>query len=111
MRSTYISNTWLKACLQYRESFKNDFAKKIPNLRASLLATLAKASETNSDTQINDVLCGQGFHTSTTEFFFPKLTYSAEAFDSERKLLVPSCTSGYNLLEMLTHFVLYTYKK
>ena len=74
----------------------NDFAEKIANLRASLLATLAKASETNSDTQINDVLRGQGFHTFTTESFFPKLTYSAEAFDSEGKLLVdkfPSCTS------------------
>ena len=47
----------------------NDFAEKIANLRASLLATLAKASETNSDTQINDVLRGQGFHTFTTESF------------------------------------------
>ena len=87
----------VKSCLQYRESYKSDFVKKFASLRTSLLATLTKASETASHSQIHDVLCGQGFHTSTTESFFPKTSYSPEAFDIYGKLLVtkfPSYTAN-----------------
>ena len=83
---------------------KNNFLRKFANLRTSLLATLAKASETTSDSQINDVLCGQSFHTSTSESFFPKTSYSPEAFDSEGNFLVskfPSYTTS-NVLGNVT---------
>ena len=61
--------------------------KKLASVCTSLLPILTKASETTSDGQIYDVLCGQGFHASTTESLFPKTSYSPEAFDSEGKLL------------------------
>ena len=87
----------IKSCLQYRDSYKSDFVKQFACLRTSLLAILTKASEISSDSQVFDVLCGQGFHTSTTESFFPKICYSAEAFDLEGKFLVikfPSYTAN-----------------
>ena len=86
----------VKSCLQYRETYKNDFVKQFLSLCTSLLATLTKASEITSYSQINDVLCGQGFHTFTTESFFPK-SYCSEAFDIDGKLLVtkfPSYTAN-----------------
>ena len=48
---------------------------------------LSKASETTSESEINDVLCGQGFHTSNTESYFPSTTYNAAAFDENGHLL------------------------
>lgn len=61
------------------------------------MPTLTKASETTSDSQIHDVLCGSSFHTSTTESFFPETTYSSAAFDTDGKLIVskfPSYTAN-----------------
>ena len=46
----------VKSCFQYRESYKNDFVKQFASLCTSLLATLTKASEITSHSQISDVL-------------------------------------------------------
>ena len=81
----------VKSCLQYRDSYKSDFVKQFTSLRTSLLATtLTKASETTSHSQIHDVLCGQGFHTSTTESFFPKLLIVLKLLTWMENYLLPS---------------------
>ena len=77
----------VNSCLQYREMHKSDFIKQFHRLRTSVLAVLSKASETTSESQMHDVLCGQGFHTSTTESYFPSTTYNATAFDADGNLL------------------------
>ena len=87
----------VKSCMQYQEFHKNLFLKRFTNLRTSVLAVLSKAAETTSISQIHDVLCGPGLHTSTTESFFQQTTYSSDAFDKDGKLLVhkfPSYTSN-----------------
>lgn len=92
-----IAEHLVKSCLQYRESHKSDFVKQFLNLRTSVLAMLTKAAETASDSQIHDVLCGSGFHTSTAESFFPATSYSSAAFDTDGKLLTnkfPSYTAN-----------------
>ena len=77
----------VNSCLQYKEMHKSDFIKQFHRLRSSVLAVLSKASEATSESQIHDVLCGQGFHTSSTESYFPSTTYNAAAFDEDGNLL------------------------
>ena len=77
----------INLCLQYREMQKSKFIKKFHQLHASVLAVLSKASETTSESQMYDVLCGQGFHTSNTEPYFSSTTYNAAAFDEDGCLL------------------------
>ena len=77
----------INSCLQYREMHKSAFIKQFHQLLASVLAVLSKASETTSESQMHEVLCGQGFHTSNTESYFPSTTYNAAAFDEGGRLL------------------------
>ena len=83
LEAQYLVNS----SLQYRDMHKSEFIKQFHQLRASVLAVLSKASETTSESQIHDVLCGQGFHTSNTESYFPSTTYNAAAFDEGGRLL------------------------
>ena len=48
---------------------------------------LSKPSEAICESQLHDILCGQGFHTSNTESYFPSTTYNAAAFDKDGNLL------------------------
>ena len=73
----------INSSLQYREMHKSEFIKQFHQLRASVLAVLSKASETSPESQMHDVLCGQGFHTSNTESYFPSTTNNAAAFDED----------------------------
>ena len=77
----------VNSCLQYRETYKSHFIKQFYQLRASVLAVLSKASEVTCESQLHDILCGQGFHTSNTESYFPSTTYNAAAFDEDGNLL------------------------
>ena len=77
----------VNSCLQYREMHKSHFIKQFHRLRVSVLAVLSKASEATCESQLHDILCGQGFHTSNTESYFPSTTYNAAAFDEDGNLL------------------------
>ena len=70
----------INSCLQYREMHKAEFIKQFHQLRASVLAVLSKASETSSESQMHNVLCGQGFHTSNTESYSPSTTYKFNSY-------------------------------
>ena len=77
----------VKSCMQYRSLHKAEFIKQFHHLRTSVLAVLSKAAETTSESQIHDILCGQGFHTSRTESYFPETMYNDSAFDKDGKVL------------------------
>ena len=48
----------------------------------AVLAVLAKATETTTDDEVSDILCGQSLHTSTSELF-PDTTYKSAAFNED----------------------------
>ena len=75
----YLVNT----CKHYRGTHKAEFIKNFRQLRTAVLAVLAKATEATTDDEVSDILCGQSLHTSTSELFFPDITYKSAAFDED----------------------------
>ena len=79
----YLVNT----CKHYRGSHTAEFIKTFHHLRTAVLAVLAKATEATTDDEVSDILCGQSLHTSTSESFFPDITYKSAAFDENGNVL------------------------
>ena len=77
----------VNTCKQYRRFHKADFTKQFHSLCTKVIAILAKATETSTDNEVSDVLCGPSLHTSNTESYYPDTTYTGAAFDEDGHVL------------------------
>ena len=95
----FAADHLLKSSLQYRDIYQHEFVKTFHNLRNAVLSSLSKASElkcTGTSGSIKGVICGESLHTTSTELFFPEVSYHKNALDDSGNVLYENFPS-YNV--------------
>ena len=95
----FAAHHLLKSSLQYRDIYQREFVKTFHNLRNAVLSSLSKASVlkcTGTSGNMKEVICGESLHTTSTELFFPEVSYHKNALDDSGNVLYENFPS-YNV--------------